>query len=469
MKNFPFVLFFVFIALSPTFAQNQFGFEFDYSTFNYDSTSVYMECYYSFDQTDLNLLRTENQYLVQGVIHLKLTDKNNGELFIDKEWKIENSFNDSLDHKSGKNLVGVFGIVVPEGNYNMEITGTDMLNKTNSKTLKSEVTFESYSLNSIAISEIELAQNILKDNADPNSIFYKNTLEVIPNPSTVYTENSPVMFYYVEIYNLSQDKGKSKYGINKYLTDSNNRRVYEKNKILKNENSSTLEVGTINLSNFPTGAYTFRISVIDSLNQYLVFNEKRIFVYNPSVEILEAPTIVGREYLSSEYGILADDDCDDMFDKSKYLASRIEKEQYEKLSTLESKRKFLYEFWTRRDVIPETPTNELKNEYFQRIEEANYKYSGRFKDGYKSDRGRVFAIYGEPDQVDDYPDIKNKKPYVRWFYGAIEGGVEFIFADLTGFRDYQLLHSTKNGEMQDPNWASRITILADDNSFSDDL
>ena len=40
----------------------------------------------------------------------------------------------------------------------------------------------------------------------------------------------------------------------------------------------------------------------------------------------------------------------------------------------------------------------------------------------------------------------------------IEGGVYFVFADLTGFSDYTLLHSTKRGELRDDNWQRRIAV-----------
>jgi len=52
------------------------------------------------------------------------------------------------------------------------------------------------------ISDISARCKIITDGADQNSIFYKNTLEVIPNPTRLYSNNSPVLFYYAELYNL---------------------------------------------------------------------------------------------------------------------------------------------------------------------------------------------------------------------------------------------------------------------------
>ena len=54
--------------------------------------------------------------------------------------------------------------------------------------------------------------------------------------------------------------------------------------------------------------------------------------------------------------------------------------------------------------------------------------------------------------------ICETKPYEIWRYESIEGGVIFIFGDITGFSDYQLLHSTKRGELRDEYWVRRIAV-----------
>jgi len=77
----------------------------------------------------------------------------------------------------------------------------------------------------------------------------------------------------------------------------------------------------------------------------------------------------------------------------------------------------------------------------------------------KSDRGRIFIIYGEPSEIERYPNQVDTKPYEIWYYNELEGGVVFVFGDLTGFSDYTLLHSTLRGELRDDNWLRRITTF----------
>jgi hypothetical protein len=77
-------------------------------------------------------------------------------------------------------------------------------------------------------------------------------------------------------------------------------------------------------------------------------------------------------------------------------------------------------------------------------------------DGWRSDRGRVYILYAEPDEIERFPSSENAKPYEIWYYHQIEGSVQFIFVDRTGFGNYRLVHSTKRGELQDEEWERNL-------------
>ncbi|MDX1700930.1 MAG: GWxTD domain-containing protein, partial [Melioribacteraceae bacterium] len=140
----------------------------------------------------------------------------------------------------------------------------------------------------------------------------------------------------------------------------------------------------------------------------------------------------------------------------KIVATKNESEQYSDLDSLNAKREFLYLFWKKRDNIPATEVNEFKRAYFSRVTMAEQRYSALSNPGYRTDRGIVYIKFGEPDEIDRHPNETETKPYEVWYYNQIEGGVVFVFADLTGFNNYELLHSTKRGELQDPRWRRRI-------------
>ncbi|MDZ7822184.1 MAG: GWxTD domain-containing protein [Candidatus Marinimicrobia bacterium] len=65
---------------------------------------------------------------------------------------------------------------------------------------------------------------------------------------------------------------------------------------------------------------------------------------------------------------------------------------------MKEKRKFFTETWENLDPTPGTERNELMNEYYYRVQTANQRFSGQ-REGWRSDRGMIYIIYGEPDAV----------------------------------------------------------------------
>lgn len=145
------------------------------------------------------------------------------------------------------------------------------------------------------------------------------------------------------------------------------------------------------------------------------------------------------------------------FDEARYISNYNEKEEWKRLVTIEAKREYLFNFWNNRDENEATPLNETQIEYANRISYSRNKFSDLSqKEGWKTDRGRVYVIYGAPSEIERNPYSSESVPYEIWRYNEIEGGVIFVFADYSGFNNYKLIHSTKRGELKDDNWSSRI-------------
>jgi GWxTD domain-containing protein len=438
-----------------TLAQNDFKFEFDYAQFAFDSTSNYVEFYYSFPQNDLTIQDEGGNTFVSAFLQVTIEDTSNGKKIVDNTWKVNNSIDPSKT--ASTNLLGQIGFVIPNGDYICRIKGYDSIDTLSSKSFVEDLTIDPLMQNRYSISDIQLASNIKTENADENSIFYKNTMEVIPNPMTFYSEAMPVLFYYSELYNLNLEKIDETLEIQQLVYNGSNKLIYKKSKEVPRNKKSIVEAGAVNLSKYPTDSYTFVVVVADTSSDGGVASSKRLFLYNPSVKAEEEKTSGTLGYLGSEYGVYSEEDCDDQFKQAKYIAKNKEIEQYKGLDSLESKRKFLFEFWQRRDTNPQTEVNEVREAYLKRVNYANEKYRTMNKEGYRTDRGRVVLVYGTPDQIDRYPNETNLKPYEVWAYNSIEGGVVFVFGDITGFADYELLHSTARGEIQDTNWQRRIS------------
>ncbi len=97
---------------------------------------------------------------------------------------------------------------------------------------------------------------------------------------------------------------------------------------------------------------------------------------------------------------------------------------------------FFKRFWKDRDPNPATKRNELKDEYFNRVNYANQHFKALGENGWKSDRGRILIKFGYPDDIERHPFEIDSKPYELWRYYSLRK--VFYFIDVTGFGDYRL-------------------------------
>lgn len=136
-----------------------------------------------------------------------------------------------------------------------------------------------------------------------------------------------------------------------------------------------------------------------------------------------------------------------------YIITDDERKAFKKLQTDEEREAFIEEFWRRRDPDPDTEDNEYREEYYERIAYANEHFSSGIP-GWKTDRGRIYIMYGKPDEKETHPmggpytrdpweggGDTTTYPFERWFYRYLPGvgsGIELEFVDRTGTGEYRL-------------------------------
>jgi GWxTD domain-containing protein len=85
-----------------------------------------------------------------------------------------------------------------------------------------------------------------------------------------------------------------------------------------------------------------------------------------------------------------------------YIITDSERTAFKKLSTDEERDEFIKAFWERRNPHPGSPQNEFKDAYYRRISYANRHYTSSLP-GWRTDRGRIYIMYGPPDEIDVHP------------------------------------------------------------------
>ena len=118
-----------------------------------------------------------------------------------------------------------------------------------------------------------------------------------------------------------------------------------------------------------------------------------------------------------------------------YVIEDIERTAFEDLETDEEREQFIESFWLRRDPTSGTIANEYREEHYRRINEANLRFSFGGTQGWQSDRGRIYIVYGEPESVESGVSGAGQPASFaleRWRYAYIEGlgeNAELTFVD----------------------------------------
>ena len=132
-----------------------------------------------------------------------------------------------------------------------------------------------------------------------------------------------------------------------------------------------------------------------------------------------------------------------------YIITDEERQAFKRLQTDEEREQFIEQFWLRRDPTPDTVENEFKEEHYRRIAYANERFASGIP-GWKTDRGRIYIMYGPPDEIESHPSGGSYErpmeegggetstyPFEQWRYRYIDGIgnniiIEFVDPTMSG-------------------------------------
>ena len=136
-----------------------------------------------------------------------------------------------------------------------------------------------------------------------------------------------------------------------------------------------------------------------------------------------------------------------------YIITPEERNAFLQLQTNEEREQFIEQFWLRRSSNPDLPDNDFKEEHYRRIAYANEHYASGIP-GWKTDRGRMYIMWGPPDEVDSHPTggtydrpmeegggSTSTYPWETWRWRYLEGIGENIileFVDPSGSGEYHM-------------------------------
>jgi GWxTD domain-containing protein len=136
-----------------------------------------------------------------------------------------------------------------------------------------------------------------------------------------------------------------------------------------------------------------------------------------------------------------------------YIISDDERRAFLELGTAEEREQFIEMFWRNRNPDPEAPVNPVREEHYRRLAYADEHFASGVP-GRKTDRGRIYIIWGPPDEIEAHPSggtfdrpleqgggSTSTYPWEMWRYRHLEGigeNIEIEFVDPSGSGEYRI-------------------------------
>jgi GWxTD domain-containing protein len=262
----------------------------------------------------------------------------------------------------------------------------------------------------LVFSDIEFIRQLSDSTGE--SRFDKRGKMVIPNVSRIYGDDEPSLIFYYEIYGGPTEP--QAYAVKYELRHRDQDFSYQETTAATLGPDTYFAFDSISLQDFPSGDYYFKMALVQK------GREKAKIDRDFRIEWSFA------NQLKNEYT--------KAIDQLKYVASSDEMKKLKEAPEDERLQKWL-EFWKSKDPTPGTPENELKDEYLRRLRYVNQNFSLPTKEGWETDMGMIYMIYGHPDDVDKHPFDRDAPAYQRWYY--YQKNLMFLFID-RGDGEYEL-------------------------------
>ena len=455
MKKILFIILFIAAFSSVSLSQKKFYFYADYALFRNLDTKSTVEIYFSVNQRDLKYVKAENNYLGQANIEISIFDKGKNKLVFDDLFGLQSKVTDTNKRNLTNKLIGQQNFSLNNGNFIFKLVGSDNTTADKRDSVQFDINISEHDTLKTELSDIQIATGIEKS-SNEKSIYYKNGMEVTPNPDALFGMNLKTIYFYLEIYSLKRNFSGDSIYLLTMVSDASENIIRQSNQSVNSKSDAFVEIGNINIDSLDKGAYTLKLKLLDNKTGQFLEKSKKFYIYNSSKNVT-SNQLDEKGYLKSEYQTMTLDMINDEFDKTIYIRTTPEDNEFKKLKSLDEKRKFMYSFWNKRSFNPNSQLNLYKTNYFKRVTDANSLFKQGFMEGWKTDRGRVYITYGEPEDIDRHPSEADSKGYEVWTYETIQGGAVCAFAERelnSGI--YYLVHSTIRGEYRDDGWKDKL-------------
>jgi GWxTD domain-containing protein len=389
----------------------------DYATFREEPGEKYkLEIYYQILTKGLAFVKNKDKFKASYEIQVFVSNKINKQ--VTGTSTEEDYFADNYEEtRSPSNfLINQITVSLFSGRYKLRIKLIDR-NSGSAFELEKDLNIPSRIKKNALFSDIEFIRQL----TDPeyshlDSIralrFDKGGKTVIPSVSRSYGDIEPILYFYYELYN---GPPKPQPYLLRYQIEHQAQAFVHRETttvIFGPETFSTFD--SVSLGGFPSGDYSLAIELLEN-GQIKAKTERKFQIEWSFLNLLK------NDYYKA-------------LDQLKYVASSEEMKKLKQVPEDQRLQSWL-EFWKSKDPTPNTPENELRDEYYRRLRYVNQNFALPTREGWETDMGMIYMIYGHPDEVEKHPFEREEPAYQTWYY--YKNGRVFKFVD-RGDGEYEL-------------------------------
>lgn len=382
-------------------------FDFDWAAFLEPNDSIRVEFYYGipYDQLDFALIE---DYLTAHFLvgfQMKGLDNTFSESGTIKKRARIRSFQEAFAVQ--RRFVDQFSVLAPPGVYEVRASISESLRH---GTVVDTITVPAFT-EKLCLSSILLGATLLTDTITGRFV-------VVPNPGRRYcaapSRQSPGgssgvkrVYAYFEGYGLTPDT--NDYELRYFLISARRKDTITaslpiKRRATNKKIATTLE---LNIDSVQPGLYILTVQLLDPISHQTTMSQAYLTITDES-----APVARREKFLPSP--------TEARYARQlEYVATPRELAYYNTLSE-EGKEAYLAWFWSKHNL----------KEFARRMEVAETRFKTARNPGVKTDRGRIYVKYGEPDAIERKTIEMEIKPREYWFY--YQQGLTFVFIDLRG-------------------------------------
>ncbi len=470
-----FLLFSLSLLLSfTTFAGEVKGF-FNYNIFNTPTNQPFLETYLTVAGNSVVFTQLPNGKY-QGKVEISIGLYTRDSVYAPRKYFL---LSPEIDDTSKRpNFIDQQRINIAEGAYALEMILSDPNSKDKKKFTVIEKVEVSFPKDKINISDIQLVESF-KKTATP-SVLSKSGYDLIPYPINYYPDDMTRLAFYCEAYNSAAVLGKdTRFAFFYYVENFHTREKVGDFAGFSKQNGNEVNVllSQLDVTKLRSGYYNLVVEVKDQnaniISQKKVFFERRSIV--PKSELSDLSSIVADSTFISN--VKSADTLEEYIRCLWPISSTSERDYAMNQWTnkdVKQMQKYIYGFWKNKN--PNDPEGEWLK-YKKQVDIVNKIFAAGKRQGYSTDRGRVYLQYGTPDSRQEYLSEPNTYPYEIWQYyrivdpatGQMQTNKRFVFFnnDMAG-NNYELIHSEVRGERYDTRWKLKImkrTVQSNDLDF----